>query len=134
MLKVIQTTIASNLESSDGDGDETRIFDNKHVFQSRFEETDHGYVENVHGGLIQFQFEHTPLPSPKLQDQILDRDLCESLFQLPTLDKKLVVTKNDLRNTCLEDSESVYGWKGRSTAIWLFGRYKVFQNSTQFIL
>jgi len=107
---------------SDGNGNEVRVFDYSHTFKTRFEATRHGFVENVLGGLIQFKFEHVALPSEELVGSVNDISLCESLFNLPTLNSELVISSVPPLVSSL-DSGQYWGWKGKSVAIFLFWGY-----------
>ena len=122
-------------------GEESRLFfhpeaptDERraHRFVSRFGwDGQHGFYENVLGGLIRFQFHHTAASASELISGVTpeDRQLCERLYY-EALPKHLRGGEEEgnrrsspSSSSCLALSDSnVLGWRGRSSAVRaLFG-------------
>lgn len=114
---------------ADGTGRERRCFgdiskrpmgymrpDSRHIFESQFAATKHGFVENVLGGILQFTFEHTPGSSKQLQPRVSDMALCEDLYRkLPeSLAPALPAGQSCL---ALDMENAEWGWMGRSTSV-----------------
>lgn len=108
---------------SDGTGREQRTFCDGHIFESRFQDTKNGFVENVLGGLIQFRFHHDAKASKDLVPFVLSLEQCEDLYRLPefanSCNPSLPPDQKPTPGICLDDTQH-YGWKGESTDIYLF--------------